>query len=171
MNSKTDQNKMLDKKKYPAIVQKVISWKFLLGNYISYIYFLFNWCDNSICLVDAAGSHIQIRKFHQNMATENTSIEGFRGIVVNICLQWTQWIHQKTVFNRLFFFLISDKYSTIPLIWISTVLILMLMILVIYSIIQQHRYVYFIQLIFSVLHSLVHIFFRKVLDNIVRYMQ
>lgn len=37
------------------------------------------------------------------MATENTSIEGFRGIVVNICLQWTQWIHQKTVFNRLFF--------------------------------------------------------------------
>lgn len=65
--------------------------------------FLFNWCDNSICLVDAAGSHIQIRKFHQNMATENTSIEGFRGIVVNICLQWTQWIHQKTVFNRLFF--------------------------------------------------------------------
>lgn len=38
------------------------------------------------------------------MATENTSIEGFRGIVVNICLQWTQWIHQKTVFNRLFFF-------------------------------------------------------------------
>lgn len=78
---------------------------------------------------------------------------------------------KKLYLTDYFFLLISDKYSTIPLIWVSTVLILMLLILVIYSIIQQHRYVYFIQLIFSVLHSLVHIFFRKVLDNIVRYMQ
>lgn len=135
--------------------------KILLGNYIFIFYFLFNWCDNSICLVDAAGSHIQIRQFHQSMATENTRIEGFRGIVVKICLL-LYCGHNASVFNRLFFFYFRQIFHfplDLPLIWVSTVLILMLLILVIYSIIQQRRYVYFIQLIFSVIHSLVHISF------------
>lgn len=30
--------------------------KILLGNYI--FFFLFNWCDNFICLVDVVGSYI-----------------------------------------------------------------------------------------------------------------
>lgn len=49
------------------------------------------------------------------MATENTSIEGFRGIVVNICLQWTQWIHKKKLYLTDYFFFYFRQIFHYPL--------------------------------------------------------
>lgn len=160
MNSKTDQNKMLDKKKYLAIVPKVMSWKFYWGITFFFIFFIqlmwqfymFSrrcwWSHSNPTILSKYGD----RK-HKYWGFPRYCCQNMFTVIL-----WTQCIHHKLYLTD-YFFLISDKSSTIPLIWVSAVLILMLLILVIYSIIQQRRYVYFIQLIFYVIHSLVHIFF------------
>lgn len=49
---------MFDKKKIFSNSFESNVVKILLGNYIFFLYFLFNWCDNFICLVDVVGSYI-----------------------------------------------------------------------------------------------------------------
>lgn len=156
---------LMKPQKLLAIVGHVISW-----NIYIFLIFIFYLIDVTIymfsrsCWQSRSNSTISSNygdRKHKNWEFPRYCCQN--KFKVDKCNHW-----KKMYFTNSNYFAIPDKSFTIPLILVSTVFILILLILVIFSNIQQHRYVYFIQLIFTVIHMLIYILFPDVLDNIVR---
>lgn len=105
------------------------------------LYFDISWLK-----VGTADRHVVVRRYSHDVTAESTNNEDFRGIVTRRIICSIKRVAEPTFINVIKItelFLIPDKSNFSPLIWVSTIITIMLSLLMILSIIQQQRYVYY----------------------------
>lgn len=104
-------------------------------------YFDISWLE-----VGTSDRHVVVRRYSHDVTAESTKNEDFRGIVTRRIICSMKRVAEPTFINVIKItelFLIPDKSNFSSLIWVSTIITIMISLLMVLSIIQQQRYVYY----------------------------